>query len=221
MQFQQNLNRLLQRHSAEELASAAGLSPDRLTNLLAGDAPSLEETVALAHGTGNSLDRLVLGQLPGEPKRKVRLLVLDVDGVLTEGGMFVMESGDEMKKFHTRDGRGIIELQKRGTEVAILSGSLNGQAIYKRAERLGVKRVFAGRKEKTILLEGWMAELGIGYGDVAYVGDDLNDLKVIEQVGFSACPADAVELVKTRVDVVLQTRGGQGCVREFIEDYLA
>lgn len=220
MRFTENIALLADQMGKDQLASLAAISNERLDEMLHGSDPSLSEVVRIAGATDMGLDRLVNAQLPGTSKRQVKMLVLDVDGVLSDGGMYVMEDGNEMKKFHTRDGRGIIELQKAGTEVAILSGSLNPQAIYKRAERLGVKRVFSGRRAKTEILEGWMSEMGIGYGDIAYVGDDLNDLEVIGRAGFSACPSNAVDLLKTKVDVILRKPGGGGCVREFIDDYL-
>ncbi|MFW5879957.1 MAG: HAD hydrolase family protein, partial [bacterium] len=78
---------------------------------------------------------------------------------------------------------------------------------------------YVGNENKTLVLERWMQEIGIGYESVAYIGDDINDLDIIEKAGFSACPADAVEIVKERVDIVLEKKGGEGCFREMVDKY--
>jgi len=206
--------------SADQLAQKSFLSQDKVKELMEGREPLGSELVTVCRTLGPSIDRMLTRTVEPVSKRSVKLLVLDVDGVMTDGGMYVLDSGDEMKKYHTRDGRGIKELQKAGTEVAFLSGSFNGEGIYKRAERLGIERVFAGRQPKTGVLGRWMAEMAISYEDIAYIGDDLNDLEVIGLVGLSACPANAVEEVKAKVDIILQKEGGQGCVREFVDTYL-
>ncbi len=203
-----------------ELAEQSYLSRERIKALLAGEEAVGSELVTLCRTLGVSIDRMLTRVVQPVERHAIKLLVLDVDGVMTDGGMYVLEDGNEMKKFHTRDGRGIKNLQQAGTPVAFLSGSFNGDAIRKRAERLGIDRVFAGRQPKTGVLENWMAELSISYAEVAYIGDDLNDLEVIGLAGLTACPADAIEEVKEKVDIVLKTPGGGGCVREFIDTYL-
>lgn len=222
MNLLSNVHRLLHARGLDRyrLAKALGVSHARPVAWEGGDGPTLEELVALADYFGVSIDRLVRGVIREPVHQKVKLLVLDVDGVLTDGGMYVTENGDEMKKFHTRDGRGIIEVQKKGVEVAILSGGMRGDAVFSRAERLGISRVYVGTAPKTQILEKWLQEIGIDYAQVAYVGDDLNDLGVLRKVGFSGCPANAVREVKDLVDVILDRDGGQGCVREFIETYI-
>jgi 3-deoxy-D-manno-octulosonate 8-phosphate phosphatase (KDO 8-P phosphatase) len=147
----------------------------------------------------------------------IKLLVLDVDGVQTDGGMFYTESGDRFKKFNSRDGQGIKQALRQGVHVAFLSSSSHQRIISDRAGTLGVKLFHAGPEEKLGVLSGWCKELGVALDEVAYIGDDLNDLACIRAVGISACPADAVDAVKAEVDVVLDRRGGEGCVREFID----
>lgn len=204
----------------QQFSERSHVSLTRLEALLNGEEAVGSELVTLCRTLGTSIDRMLTRVVQPVDPRQVKMLVLDVDGVMTDGGMYVMEDGNEMKRFHTRDGRGIKELQKRGTAVAFLSGSFNGDAIRKRAERLGIDRVFAGRQPKTGVLENWMAELSISYAEIAYIGDDLNDLEVIGRAGLTACPADAIDEVKEKVDIVLQTPGGGGCVREFVDTYL-
>jgi YrbI family 3-deoxy-D-manno-octulosonate 8-phosphate phosphatase len=151
---------------------------------------------------------------------KIRLLVLDVDGVMTDGGMFFTEAGDEMKKFNTKDGMAILHLTKSGFQVAIISSGFKGEAVRRRGEILGVQHCVVSRDPKLETLKKICAETGIALAEVAIIGDDINDLELMREVGFSACPADAVHAVKRQVDVILKTRGGKGCIREFIDQYL-
>lgn len=146
----------------------------------------------------------------------IKFLVLDVDGVMTDGGMYYTESGDQFKKFNSKDGMGIKLALREGIQVAFLSSGTNARIINDRAETLGVKLVHAGAGEKLGILSGWCKELGVHLDEVAYIGDDVNDLECIRAVGISACPADAMDAVMSAVDVVLDKRGGEGCVREFV-----
>jgi 3-deoxy-D-manno-octulosonate 8-phosphate phosphatase (KDO 8-P phosphatase) len=183
--------------------------------------PDLQQLLTLAATFQVSVDRLLKHELRHRTNAAdIKLLVLDVDGVLTDGGIYLTEQGDEFKKFHARDGRGIMTAQKRGIEVAFLSGGQHSAAIQARAERLGVRRWYVGKTEKTIVLEQWLAESKLSYKQVAYIGDDANDLGAIAKAGFTACPADAAMHNRAAVDVILKLAGGQGCVREFIEEHL-
>jgi len=151
---------------------------------------------------------------------KIKLLVLDVDGVMTDGGMYYTESGDQFKKYNTKDGMAIQHVVKSNFQVAIISSGLKAEMVKARAELLGIQRCYVGRDPKIQILEGYCKEMGIGLENVALVGDDINDLEMIRKIGFSACPSDAVNAVKTQVDIVLSRKGGEGCVREFIDTYL-
>jgi YrbI family 3-deoxy-D-manno-octulosonate 8-phosphate phosphatase len=151
---------------------------------------------------------------------KIKLLVLDVDGVMTDGGMYYSENGDQIKKFNTKDGMAIQHLTKNGYQVAIISSGYTTEMIQKRAELLGVQRVYVGRDPKLTVLNQFCEELGIELNQVAIIGDDVNDLPVIKKVGFSAAPSDAMNVVKSNVDVILTKKGGDGCVREFIDAYI-
>ncbi len=150
----------------------------------------------------------------------IKLLVLDVDGVMTDGGMYYTENGDQFKKFNAKDGMAIKVVQKKGMKVAFLSSGSTEHIIQNRANTLGVEHVYVGPKPKIDVLYDWCRELGITIEDVAYVGDDINDLEVLEAVGFSGCPADAVEQVRLKANVVLRRKGGDACVREFVDEHL-
>ncbi len=152
--------------------------------------------------------------------RNIKLLILDVDGTLTDGGIYILEDGSQFKKFNSRDGMGIKLLQKAGVEVGIISNGKTTSMVKARADMLGMTKCYVGDAAKMDVLEAWMKEMGIGLDQVGMVGDDINDLPVMEKAGFSACPADAVEAVKKKADIVLQLKGGEGCVRELIDNYL-
>ena len=150
----------------------------------------------------------------------LKLLVLDVDGVMTDGGMYFTESGDQFKKFNTKDGMAILHLTKSDFQVAIISSGFRGKAVNARAEMLGIQHCFVTRESKLKILNEICTELEISLAQVAMVGDDINDQEVMRNVGVSFCPSDAVDTVKELVDVVLSKKGGQGCVRELIDTYI-
>lgn len=156
--------------------------------------------------------------LKGRPN--IKLLVLDVDGVMTDGGMYYTETGDQFKKFNSKDGLAIQAAEAAGIETAFLSSGSTQQIIPARAKTLGVKRLHVGREPKLDILTGWLREMGLGWHQVAYIGDDVNDLAVIERCGLTACPANAVDRVKRTTDIVLSQVGGDACVREFVDNHL-
>ncbi len=158
---------------------------------------------------------------PGSSKLPIRFLVLDVDGTLTDGGMYISESGDEFKRFNTKDGMAIKHLTKSGFAVAFLSSGLGKVMVQRRAEMLGVTRCFVGEGPKLPILDMWRQELGLSWSEVAYVGDDINDEQCLRHAGLSACPVDAHPHVRSIVHVVLEQRGGEACVREFIDRFIA
>jgi len=150
----------------------------------------------------------------------IKFLVLDVDGVMTDGGMYYTEGGDQFKKFNTKDGMGIQLVLQKGMNVAFLSSGSTEHIIQNRAKTLGVERVYVGPRPKLEVLNEWCRELDITAENVAYVGDDINDLEVMDAVGFSGCPADAMEAIKLKANVVLIRNGGDACVREFVDEHL-
>jgi 3-deoxy-D-manno-octulosonate 8-phosphate phosphatase (KDO 8-P phosphatase) len=155
-----------------------------------------------------------------EKASRIRLLVLDVDGTLTDGGIYIDANGVQSKKFNIRDGMGITLLQESGIGVGIISHSRAQAILDERARMLGIQYIYSGKESKLEVLGRWMIELSLTSEQVAYIGDDVNDIEVIESVGLSACPSDAHYKVIRAVDIVLQREGGKGCVREFIDRYL-
>jgi len=151
---------------------------------------------------------------------EIKMLILDVDGTMTDGGIYVMEDGNQFKKFNAHDGLGIRMAMKAGIEVGIISHSLSTQMVSSRANALGMKYFYIGQKEKVEVLNEWLSQLGLSPKQIAFIGDDLNDREIMKLVGFSACPSNAVQTIKDEVDVILSAAGGSGAVREFIDRYI-
>jgi len=151
--------------------------------------------------------------------RALRLLVLDVDGVLTDGGLWTTEAGEVIKRFDVRDGLGIRLLQQAGVEVAWLSGGKSG-ATEQRANYLGIRHVLTGVKDKPAALLALRHSLGFPQEVIAFVGDDLNDLAVRPGVGLLIATADAVRPLRRHADWVLDRNGGDGAVRRLCEAIL-
>ena len=151
--------------------------------------------------------------------RQLRLLVLDVDGVLTDGGLWTTESGEVLKRFDVRDGLGIRLLQHAGVEVALLSGGRGG-ATEVRARQLGIQHCLVGAKDKPLALAQLQQQLGLAREQLLFVGDDLNDLALQGRVALLIATADAAKPLKRRADAVLRRDGGLGAVRELAERLL-
>jgi YrbI family 3-deoxy-D-manno-octulosonate 8-phosphate phosphatase len=152
--------------------------------------------------------------------KNIKLLILDIDGVMTDAGMFFTENGDQIKKYNAKDGMAVRALADSDITVGIISSGFKLNMVKERAELLKIERVYVGRDPKIKVLQSWCDEMDISFEEVGIIGDDINDLEVMKSVGFSVCPADAVNVVKQNVDLVLQHKGGKGCVREFIDFYL-
>lgn len=150
----------------------------------------------------------------------IKLLVLDVDGVMTDGGMYFTENGDQFKKFNTKDGLAIIHLTKKDFQVAIISAGFTGDAVKTRAKMLGIQNVYVGRDPKMQVLTNLCDKLGISLKNVALIGDDVNDLEMMKNIGLAVCPKNAVSIVKNNAHIILNNNGGEACVREFIDNYL-
>ena len=150
---------------------------------------------------------------------RVQLLVLDVDGVLTDGGLWYGPQGELSKRFNVRDGLGIRLLQNAGVEVALLSGGRGG-ATEMRANHLGIRHCLVGIKDKPVALEALQNQLSLSVEQIAFVGDDLNDLAVQGCVGLLLATADAARPLRQRADAVLLQCGGDGAVRELAERLL-
>lgn len=152
--------------------------------------------------------------------KKIKLVILDVDGTMTDGGMYFAESGDQFKKYNTKDGMAIKREVKNGIHFGIISHGHKPKMIEDRAQLLDIKHVYVGQENKTDVLNRWCAELNIKADEVAFVGDDTNDIEIMKMVGLSACPADAVNSVKHVADIILSKKGGEGCVREFLDEWI-
>ena len=146
----------------------------------------------------------------------IRLFATDVDGVLTDAGMYYAESGDEWKKFNTRDGMGLKLLQKAGIITAIVTQERT-MLVARRAEKLAIPELHQGVLDKLSLVREMAARHGLTLSQVAYIGDDVNDLETLQHVGFSATPADGMPPIVAVVDYVCQQKGGEGAVREICE----
>jgi len=144
---------------------------------------------------------------------RLRLFATDVDGVLTDAGMYYSESGEELKKFNTRDGMGIKLLQAAGLVTALITME-ETKLVTRRAEKLAIPEVHQGARDKLAVMREMVARHGLTLQQVAYIGDDVNDLEVLNAVGFSAAPADALPAVRNSVDYVFRQKGGEGAVRE-------
>lgn len=144
---------------------------------------------------------------------QVKLLALDVDGVLTDGGLYYTESGEELKKFNVKDGQGIKLVMQAGIEVAIITTSTSA-AVLHRAKKLGIKHAFLGIEDKLTTVKELCEKLSISLSQVAYVGDDIVDLPVLDTVGCPLTVADAMPENQACAIYITKLAGGQGCVRE-------
>jgi 3-deoxy-D-manno-octulosonate 8-phosphate phosphatase (KDO 8-P phosphatase) len=151
-----------------------------------------------------------------EKASRIRLLVLDVDGVLTDGVLVYGASGEEIKRFHVRDGLAIQQARRAGVEIAIVSGRASA-AVTRRMSELGVVEVHQGVGDKASLLRGLLARLEMKSAETAVMGDDLPDLPLMRIAGLSMAPADAVPEVRQAAGWVSRSAGGRGAVREAVE----
>jgi 3-deoxy-D-manno-octulosonate 8-phosphate phosphatase (KDO 8-P phosphatase) len=151
--------------------------------------------------------------------RALKLVLSDVDGVMTDGTVLILPDGLEAKAFHIRDGLAVVLAHQAGLRTGLLSGR-ESVAVARRAAELGMAVVRQGVRDKRKALAEVVAELGITPREVAYVGDDLNDLPVFAEVALSAAPADAPFDVRSQAFMALETAGGRGCFREFVEAIL-
>ena len=151
------------------------------------------------------------------PAKKIKLFISDIDGVMTDGGMYYSENGDELKKFQVHDGMGLNILRARGIKTAFVTSELR-ELNLRRSKKLQIDFYFPGEKNKIERVREMCAALNIGLDEVAHIGDDINDLEVLGLIGFPACPANARPEVK-KVPGIYCTNasGGDGAVREWID----
>ena len=146
----------------------------------------------------------------------VKLLSLDVDGVMTDGGLYYTADGKISRKYNVKDGVGIKRVMALGVEVAIISAGVSG-SIPERAETLGIKHVFTGVEDKRAVLEGLCRELDIGLDEAAHMGDDINDVPLLDAVGCPIAVADAEQDALDMAIIITQRSGGKGAIREICE----
>jgi 3-deoxy-D-manno-octulosonate 8-phosphate phosphatase (KDO 8-P phosphatase) len=158
--------------------------------------------------------------VPPKLLKRVRALVLDVDGVLTDGGMYYGPNGEGLKRFHVKDGMGLRLVLEAGIAVALISGEAS-EILRRRAEKLKIADVFIGVENKLQTLEGFLAARKIAFEETVYVGDDVNDLPPMGKVGLPVAVADAVPPVRKLAKWVTSRRGGDAAVREVCDAILA
>ena len=151
---------------------------------------------------------------------KIKLLVLDVDGVMTDGGMYFSEKGDQIKKYNTKDGMAIMHLTSSDFQVAIISSGFSLNMVKQRADLLKIQHCIVTREKKINVLEQLLNELKLDFENVAMIGDDINDSEIMQRIGIAACPSNAVQSIKNLSHIILSKAGGEGCIREFIDGYL-
>lgn len=149
----------------------------------------------------------------------IKLIVLDVDGVLTDGRLYIGSDGTEYKAFHTQDGMGISLAKQVGIKTAIITGR-KSKAVRNRAEELNFDYIFEGIHDKLETLQKIIDEIGIGFEEVCYMGDDLNDIPILTKVGWPCAPQNAIGFVKDQAAFVAESNGGDGAVREMIDSLL-
>lgn len=146
----------------------------------------------------------------------IKLVLIDVDGVLTDSGMYYTEKGDELKKFNTRDGQGIALLREAGIKTGIITRE-DTEIVRRRAEKLKIDILHQGVTDKLSLVKKLISEQNLSSSNVCYIGDDIHDLDTIRYVGYSAVPRDAINECKESADYICRLQGGKGCVREVID----
>ena len=145
-----------------------------------------------------------------------KLILTDIDGVWTDGGMYYDQTGNEFKKFNTYDSAGVLFCKLLNIPIGIITGE-NTEIVRRRAEKLDVDFLFMGVKEKLAIAQKIISDLGIKFEDVAYIGDDMNDISLLKQVGISASPNNSPEYIKEISSFVTKRNGGAGAFREFVE----
>lgn len=154
--------------------------------------------------------------MPVEKARNIRLIAFDVDGVMTDGGLYLSDSGDEFKRFNSLDGHGLKMLRASGVEPAIITGRTS-RCVALRAANLGISHLYQGVEDKLGAFDALLAKLGLTYEDAAFMGDDVVDLPVMRRVALSVSVPDAPELVRMHAHYVTRRCGGHGAVREVCE----
>lgn len=150
---------------------------------------------------------------------QIKLVASDIDGVWTDGGLYYDMDGNELKKFNVKDGAGVKLLKAAGIPVCVITAK-NSQMVEKRAKELQVDYLFQGKEDKIGTITKLAQDLNLSFEEIAYIGDDFNDVPLLRKVGVSATPADVTSFIRQEVDWVLTKKGGEGVFREFVEKIL-
>lgn len=145
-----------------------------------------------------------------------KLIMTDIDGVWTDGGMYYDQTGNEWKKFHTYDSAGVLFAHRFNIPVGIVTGE-DTEIVKLRAEKLKIDYLYQGVSDKLLVASGLCRDLGISLQEVAYIGDDWNDIELLRQVGFAGVPASAPQYIRKLATIPLEKKGGEGVFREFVE----
>ncbi len=221
--FKTNLAFLIKQKniSTFDLSVETAIDLKKVQQFLAGKEPELEELIILSEFLNCSLDSFIKQDIIKKTSAinsfDFKMLVTDIDGVLTDAGMYYSESGDEMKKYNAKDGLAIKMLIEQDKKVGFISSGSNKNIINNRAKLFNIEHVYIGTWDKLSVLKEWCKELNISLKQVAYIGDDLNDLEIIKNVGLSACPNDSADEVKEISNIILSKNGGSGCLRELYD----
>ena len=148
--------------------------------------------------------------------KKIKIVLTDVDGVLTDGGMYYTKDGDIMKKFHARDGMGVTLLRKKSIPTIIITKEKTPM-VKKWSLKMKIAKLYDGIIEKESMIEIISKKFQVSASEMAYIGDDVNDVKLLEKVGFSAAPKDGMDFVRKKCDYVCKSNGGEGVFREVAE----
>jgi len=148
--------------------------------------------------------------------KKIKIVLTDVDGVLTDGGMYYTSKGDVMKKFHVRDGMGVTLLRKKNIPTIIVTKEKT-EIVKQWSKRMKIKKIFDGVKQKERILKKICTQFSVKFDEVAYIGDDVNDVTLLKMVGFSAVPHDAIDVAKQNSIYICKEKGGNGAFREIVE----
>ncbi len=148
---------------------------------------------------------------------KIKALVMDIDGTLTDGGLYIGDQGEEVKRFHVKDGYGICHLLPSMGIIPIIITGRNSKIVVNRCKELGITRIVQASSDKVKDMLRILQLEGISVEETAYIGDDLNDYECMEKVAIKGCPCDAVEEIRKISNYISKSSGGNGAVREFIE----
>jgi len=151
--------------------------------------------------------------------KKIKLILTDVDGVLTDGCMYYSSSGEELKKFHTRDGMAVELLLQKNIKTIIITRE-KSKIVISRAKKINVFKVYSGIKQKDKILNQICTKFKVAPNEIVFIGDDINDEKIMKLVGLSFAPSDATQTIKNIADIITNARGGQGVLREVTDEIL-